>query len=104
MADRQTIQALSDAIVQGFAPDQVILFGSHARGDITRDSDVDLLVVFHVVENTHRTAVEIRRALKNFPVPKDILVTTRDEIVRRKSMPGDVIRNAVRDGEVLYGQ
>ena len=32
-------------IVKRFQPKQVILFGSHARGDAGPDSDVDLLVV-----------------------------------------------------------
>ncbi|HEX4046818.1 MAG TPA: nucleotidyltransferase domain-containing protein, partial [Elusimicrobiota bacterium] len=34
-----------ERIVRGFEPEQVILFGSYARGTETRDSDVDLLVV-----------------------------------------------------------
>ena len=33
------------AIVDEVAPEQVILFGSRARGDTTADSDVDLVVV-----------------------------------------------------------
>jgi len=32
------IRAVSD-------PDQIILFGSHARGDFRPDSDVDLLII-----------------------------------------------------------
>ena len=32
-------------IVETFQPDQVILFGSYAKGEQRKDSDVDLLVV-----------------------------------------------------------
>jgi predicted nucleotidyltransferase len=34
-----------ERIVKRFSPEQVILFGSQARGDAGPDSDVDLLVV-----------------------------------------------------------
>ena len=36
---------LLDPVVDYFRPQRVILFGSRARGDATRDSDIDLLVV-----------------------------------------------------------
>ena len=36
---------LLDPIVAYFKPQRVILFGSRARGEATRDSDIDLLVV-----------------------------------------------------------
>ena len=43
MVAREDIQAVTDDIVQEFAPLQVILFGSYAYGTPTEDSDVDLL-------------------------------------------------------------
>ena len=38
-------RALLDPVVEYFRPQRVILFGSRARGEATRDSDIDLLVV-----------------------------------------------------------
>jgi predicted nucleotidyltransferase len=47
-ANRQTLRVHIDRMVQRivakFRPEQVILFGSHARGEAGPDSDVDLLV------------------------------------------------------------
>ena len=34
---------LLDPVVEYFKPQRVILFGSRARGEATRDSDIDLL-------------------------------------------------------------
>ena len=42
------IRRIVKRIVQEFDPEQVILFGSQARGDAGPDSDVDLLVVMDV--------------------------------------------------------
>ena len=39
------LQQMVDAIVDEVDPEQVILFGSRARGDSYKDSDVDLIVL-----------------------------------------------------------
>src|SRR3989442_6822777 len=74
---RTTTQAHIDRmvkrIVQQFDPEQVILFGSKARGDSGPDSDVDLLVVMDVEGSRLEKSVEIRLALREFLVPMDIL-------------------------------
>src|SRR5712675_1375086 len=36
---------LLDPVVEYFKPQRVILFGSRARGEATRESDIDLLVI-----------------------------------------------------------
>lgn len=98
------IQTMVDRIVQRFHPLRVILFGSHARGSAVPESDVDLLVVLSEVVDKRRTTVEIRRALGDLPVSKDIIVTTPDEIARRGNLVGSVLRPALRDGKVVYEQ
>lgn len=93
-----------ERIVAKFHPLRIVLFGSRARGTDTPDSDIDLLVVLQHVADKRRTAVEIRRVLADMPVCKDIVVTTPDEIAQRGDVPGSVLRPALRDGKVLYGQ
>ena len=39
--DRATIQAITRLIVERFDPEQIILFGSHARGEANEHSDLD---------------------------------------------------------------
>jgi predicted nucleotidyltransferase len=91
-----------DRIVARFQPLRVILFGSHARGSATLDSDVDLLVVFQTVRDKRRTAVAIRSLLGDLPVSKDIIVTTPQEIRRRGNLVGTVLWPALHEGKVLY--
>ena len=42
------IERMVKRIVRKFHPEQIILFGSQARGDAGPDSDVDLLIVMPV--------------------------------------------------------
>lgn len=98
----QLLPGMTDQIVRHFAPKQIILFGSHARGGADASSDIDLLVVLPRVENKRKAAIEIRRALASFSVPKDIIVTTPEEISRRGDLVGTVLCSALREGKILY--
>jgi predicted nucleotidyltransferase len=96
------IKVMTERIVQRFDPLRIILFGSRARGEVGPDSDIDLLVVLPDVVDKRRAAIEIRRALVDLPVAKDIIVTTPEEIARRSRLVGTVLRPALREGRVLY--
>jgi predicted nucleotidyltransferase len=98
----ELIPFLVERIIRRFDPLRIVLFGSHARGDAGPDSDIDLLVVFHQVDDKRKAAIEIRRALAGLPVGKDIIVTTPEEIARRGNLIGTILRPALRDGKVLY--
>jgi predicted nucleotidyltransferase len=102
--ENDPMEEMVQRIVTGFDPLSVVLFGSRARGEAKRDSDIDLLVVMpaNSVPDTHRVAAEILRVLKDVPVPKDVVVTTPEEIERRGDLVGDVLRPALREGKVLY--
>jgi predicted nucleotidyltransferase len=102
MAASPWIGRMVDEIVRQFQPLQVILFGSHARGDAGPDSDVDLLVILSHVPNKRRAAIDVRRALAAFPVPKDVVVTSPEEIAQRGNLVGTILRPALREGKVLY--
>lgn len=91
-------------IVERFRPERVILFGSHSRGTAGPDSDVDLLVVMPVRGSKRKKQLEIRLALREFRVPKDIIVTTPEEFAWRQEIPGTIERPAAREGRVLYAR
>jgi len=101
---RQPLREIIRRIVDRFDPEQIILFGSHARGDAGPQSDLDLLVILPVSGSKREKRIEIRLALRDIPVPLDILVATPDEARRQKDIPGTLVRPALREGEVLYAR
>ena len=98
----ELLSTMTERIVRDFDPVQIILFGSHARGDAHPQSDVDLLVVFSEIADKRKATVDIRRVLADLPVAKDILVTTPEELARQRDWVGTVLRSAQREGEILY--
>ena len=96
------IRRIVNRIVRQFHPERVILFGSHARGDASPDSDVDLLIVMPVNGRKRDKQVQIRVALHDIHVPVDIIVTTPEEFEWRKDIVGTIEYPAVKEGKVLY--
>ena len=100
----QAIQLMVDRLVERFDPDQIILFGSQARGTTGPGSDVDLLVIMPVSGSKRAQQLELRMALHDIAVPKDIILATPDEVARRRDIVGTIIRPALREGKVLYAR
>jgi predicted nucleotidyltransferase len=96
------IDKMARRLARRFKPEQIILFGSHARGTAGPDSDVDLLVVMPFNGSKRDREIELRLALYDFLVPMDIILVSSEEVKRRRNIPGIVIRPALREGKVLY--
>jgi uncharacterized protein len=98
-ADR--IQELSQQIAAQFTPERIILFGSHAYGTPTADSDVDLLVVMPFEGQPFRQAAEILNRLSpTFSV--DLLVRTAEELNERLALGDFFLQEIVTKGKILY--
>ncbi len=96
------IEEMARRIVERFAPDKIILFGSHVTGHARPESDVDLLVVMRKVGSKRDKATEIDLALVGLELPADIIVVRVDELERRRNQIGTVIHSALRDGKIIY--
>ncbi len=99
-----TIARMVQRIVRKFHPEQVILFGSHARGEAGPDSDVDLLVVMDFEGSAFEMGLEIRVALHHILVLIDIIVTKPADFAWRKEVFGTIEWPAAREGKVLYAR
>jgi len=90
-------------IVKVADPGKIILFGSAARGDMGRHSDVDLLVVKSGCVHRRKLAQEIYKSLLGVELPvDDVVVVTPEDIERYRDAIGLVIESAVREGKVVY--
>ena len=95
-------------LVDAADPEQVVLFGSRARGDARPHSDVDLLVVesepFGPGRSRDAETARLCRALPETPVGRDLLVYSRDEIEYWRGSRNHVAARALREGRVLYAK
>lgn len=78
------------------------MFGSAATGQMTRDSDIDLLVVERAPADTRDRSVQIRRALGDIQYPIDVIVLSSERFEETKDTIGGIAYPANKYGRVLY--
>ena len=101
--DNATIEAIAQLIVERFAPEQVILFGSHARGEGGPHSDVDLLVVLRPSTEKLPPGNPIRRAIaERFVLPVDVLIRSPEVLAEQRKDPYSLMHQVIEEGKVLY--
>ena len=99
-------QALVSEIVQRVLavarPQRIILFGSAATGQMTPDSDVDLLVLESAPADPRAESVRIRQAVRGLGYPFDIIVMATDRFEESKETIGGIAYPAHKYGKVVY--
>jgi predicted nucleotidyltransferase len=103
LVTREALQAFTQRLVAQFAPQQVILFGSQARGEARWDSDADILVVMPF-EGKPLESVKAMREAGAAEFPLDLHLRRPEEIAPRYRWGDPFIREALDHGQVLHGE
>ena len=94
---------LLNPVVEYFKPQRVILFGSRARGEATRDSDIDLLVVVDddtpPEKLTWQAGYEAHRSRR----AADVFPMRAETFERDRGIANTLAAEADADGIVVYG-
>jgi predicted nucleotidyltransferase len=98
----ELLDEISRRIQETTMPEQIILFGSYARGEAGPDSDLDLLVVVQGVSHPRQESTRIRRALRGLLVPIDVIVATPEHLETYRNSPGLIYGPALAEGRILY--
>lgn len=101
MPEQAIIDDVIDRIVDVAAPERIILFGSTARGDLGKDSDVDLLIVKDG-EDALTLMSRIYREMRGVGVAVDALVVSTEDVERYKNSHSLIIKPALQEGVVVY--
>ncbi len=98
----ETVAEIVERILGVCLPERLILFGSAATGRMTRDSDIDILVVLTNVAEASREAMRVRTALAGLPFPFDVIVMSRDRFEETRDVIGGIAWPAAKYGKVIY--
>ena len=100
--DETLLNEIVQRVLSVARPDRIILFGSAAAGHMTKDSDIDLLVVEPSPANTRERSVEIRDAVGNIGYAVDVIVMRTERFERTKRVIGGIAYPANKYGRVIY--
>jgi uncharacterized protein len=97
----QTLERILSALQEHYQPEQVIVFGSLASGNITETSDLDLLIV---KETDKRFFERIKDVVKicDYDIGVDFLVYTPQELIEAAKANPFVRDEILSKGKVVY--
>ena len=101
MIEQATLNDIVKRIVDVAEPERIILFGSAARGDFGRNSDVDLLIIKDG-EDALTLMSWIYGELQGVGAAVDALVVSSEDVERYKDSHSLIIKPALQDGVVIY--
>lgn len=100
--DDELLTEISRRIIDGFAPERVILFGSYAEGRATRDSDLDLLVVTAQPLSREEIQTRTESLFRDMPLPIQIITISQQEYEETRDVIGGIAYPAAKYGRVIY--
>ena len=101
MIEQAILDDIIRRIVEVAQSEKIILFGSAARGDMNRHSDVDLLIIKECA-NPLELMGQIYQNLHRVGAAVDAIVVTPQSVERYKDTHALVIKPALREGKVVY--
>jgi len=102
MINEQSITEAVNRLVNKFHPIKIILFGSQAKGNANKYSDVDILVICPVSGSRRKLTLEMDLTLEGLGLARDIVILTPEEFEVDRDIPGTIARPAFLEGKVLY--
>ncbi|MBI5117100.1 nucleotidyltransferase domain-containing protein [Candidatus Poribacteria bacterium] len=100
--DEELVNEIVRRILAVANPNRIILFGSAGTDGMTRDSDIDLLILEDSPCNVRAESVRLRDALRGLGYPFDVIVMPTERFEETKSIIGGIAYPANKSGKVIY--
>lgn len=98
------INKINEQLKEKYKPEKIILYGSSARGTITENSDIDMLIIKDTNKKRNERFREVRALVRDLKrrIPFSPLVYTPTEIEQRLNLGDFFIKEILEEGKVLY--
>ena len=99
------IDKIISIIVSVVDPEQIFLFGSYARGENNKKSDIDLLILKKNLKNSKTITDNLYFLFfdNKIRIPVDLIIVDYDKYNNLKNEIGYVYKNIHTEGKLLYG-
>lgn len=98
------IKAITEQIVKKYKPQKIILYGSFARGDFKKDSDIDMLIIKKSNKPRPERASDVYRLIWDVDrtLPFEPLVFTPKELEQQLKLGDPFFLTILKEGKVLH--
>ena len=98
------IDQIVNTIVTTVNPDKIILFGSYAKGDYRKNSDIDILILKKGLKNERDVTNNLYMEFfnKKISIPVDLIAIDYDKYYQLNNDIGYIYKTIHREGKVIY--
>jgi len=98
------LQRIVKILKDKYEPDKIVLYGSMNEGRLTKDSDIDILIIKKTSLPLAKRIQEVYMLLLdlNYKIPLEPLVFTPLEIKERISWGDPFIKEVTSRGKIIY--
>ena len=99
------IDKIVPLIVSLVSPDQIVLFGSYARGDHKEKSDIDLLIIKRNLKNEREMNNILYKAFfdNKINIPIDLISIDYNKYLELNNEIGYIYKTIKEQGKIIYG-
>jgi len=99
------IDKIIPLIVSLVSPDQIVLFGSYARGDYKEKSDIDLLIIKKNLRNEREINNILYKAFfeNKINIPIDLISIDYNKYMELNNEIGYIYKTIKEQGKIIYG-
>jgi len=101
---KSNLGILLRGMLQGHDYEEIILFGSRARGDSSKNSDYDFMIIMKnnlIPREKIKLSSLLRKKLAKKGIDADLVIKSKDEIYDYKTKIGSVVKEALKEGIAL---
>jgi predicted nucleotidyltransferase len=97
------LHLISERLKREYQAEKVILYGSHATGEATEDSDVDLFIIAPTKERFFERMATVLGMIRDLKrgVPIEPIVLTKEEVKERVRIGDQFVQEIIEQGTYL---
>ena len=104
MCDRRKIDEIARIIFDISKAKDVYLFGSHARGNPDKNSDIDIAIIKKKIRDKHKELYSLRKSLFAKWVPMDLVMFEEADFKKNREILGTLQHEIYKTGKKLSGK
>lgn len=91
-----------DQLKNSYKPEKIVLFGSAANGNTTKDSDFDLFLIKDTKDKLAERLQKVWHSIKSWEIPLDFVIYTPNEVQKAKKDGSVFLKEIEEKGVTLY--
>ena len=96
------VQNIVEQLIRLYKPQKIILFGSLAKGEIKKGTDIDLFIIKSDVPELGVDRIRQLDTLIRYRLATDFIVYKPEELEQRLKLGDPFVKSILEEGKVVY--